>query len=114
MGVMALEEVSAPVLPRIFHYIIILFPIYTLMHVQSNNASISKFIPYLNASGAQRRYHKAVIDHTPTSRWLSRVMSPSTGCSRVIYNHILCTPKPALQPEFQRLYPCVFLYPCAI
>ena len=44
---MALEEVSAPVLPRISHYIIILFPIYTLMHVQSNYASISKFIPHL-------------------------------------------------------------------
>ena len=31
----------------IFHYTIILFPIYTLMHVQSNNVSISYFIPYL-------------------------------------------------------------------
>ena len=41
MGAVALEEVSAPVLPRNFHYTIILFPIYTLMHVQSNNASIS-------------------------------------------------------------------------
>jgi hypothetical protein len=41
MGVLALEEVTAPFLPRISHEIIILFPIYTLMHVQSNNASIS-------------------------------------------------------------------------
>ena len=40
MGALALEEVSAPVLPRNFHYTIILFPICTLMHVQSNNASI--------------------------------------------------------------------------
>jgi hypothetical protein len=35
------EQVTAPFLPRISHEIIILFPIYTLMHVQSNNASIS-------------------------------------------------------------------------
>jgi hypothetical protein len=45
--VSALEEVSAPLLPpRIFHYIIILFPkctpyMYIGLHMQSSNAIIS-------------------------------------------------------------------------
>ncbi len=48
MGVIVLEEVSAQVLARIFHYIHYhaISNTYT-QHVQSNNASISYFIPYL-------------------------------------------------------------------
>jgi hypothetical protein len=59
MGVIALEEVSAPVLTRIFHYIIILFPMYILMHVQSNNARTSSFIPYLTYIGS---YHSSYVE----------------------------------------------------
>jgi hypothetical protein len=41
MGVLALEEVTAPFLPRISYEIIILFPIYSLMNVHSNSSIIS-------------------------------------------------------------------------
>ena len=56
-----------------------------------------------------------------TWRWLSRVMSPSAGCSSAWNIINSCTPKPALQPaskryadseNFQRLYPSVCVCVC--